>query len=628
MTGFAHFPPRRISAYALSCRSTTRLALLMGLLAAGLAADEAGDWNKAHTRNSTAAYSEYLKKHPAGVNAPDAKHRVNNLHYAFFVTCWQGTTRAADGFIESHPDSSLTPAMREFREYLAALVSIEKTRALLAAQPPNPFGPFARARIPALYLEAVKARVGIRVDVGDMVRGGAWSKDAAGIRSEEVQHIQKKLASFGIASVDAGAPGEGASGEPVSHLLSVRYDQEYRPLPKAPDSPLSTMPGEAPKGLGLLDKLTDAIVLRTTGENYAAMRKIGLSLSGSNAQVFSEIVDFGRPARLVDPAMALSSLGADASAMSSLLLMDQMRSFSQVFESLARYGREADITAATSGMAPPLWGKETAFAIGSAAIRNPEVGVLSAFLKSRLSADARGEGGTPLLMDAIRERRLAHAGVLLQAKAKPNGVDSKGQSALHAACEVRELEGVRLLLKAGADPNLLDGSGVSPLLMAAAQQDSRKLLEILLPAAGNLNAPAEDGTTPLIRVVKSGNVAGALSLIRLGADPNVTSSAGDPPLVLAAAAGRADMVGALREAGAATSGKNARGLTALDIAVDALLPDVVAVLADSPEMGREVRAWRLVKDSKDRQLLESFVQRYPSSVFRKSAEEKLSTMKQ
>lgn len=590
---------------------------MIGALAAGFAADQDSDWKKAYTKNSTASYSEYLRKYPGASNAPDAKHRVDNLHYAFFISCWMGTVRATDGFIESHPNSSLTPVMREFREYLASLGSVEKARALLSAQPGNRFAPLARVRIPGLYLEAAKAKVGINVDVGYLVYRGIFSKgpDSAKIRTSEVDRIKKKLAAFDITGVDALLPAEDTSGIPVTHLLSVQYDEKvYRHEPGPYDMP------KAP-----IDDLAEALSILTFGEIKIVERRIRLDLAGIDAPVYSEIDDLGRPAKLADPARALKSLGVDASAMPGELLMDSMRGFRSALQALATYGREADIEAVTAGIPPALLAGPTGFAVGSAAVRNSDVKVLASLLKNGLPADSRTDGGRSLLMDAITERRYSRVGVLLEAKAKPDGVDSTGRSALHMASGAGSLEGVKLLVKAGADPNLLDSKGVSPLLIAA--ESKPELLEVLLGAAGDLNARGADGSTPLIRVIKSGNVASASRLIRLGADPNVKSTTGDPPLVIAAAAGRADLVKALREAGATTENKDSRGRTALDVAMETLQPDMVTVLTGSLDMGREIRAWRLVKDGKDPELLEGFIQRFPNSVFRKSAEERLAALK-
>jgi ankyrin repeat protein len=600
-------------------------ALVLSAVVTSLFADDEGDWKKAQAKNTKTAYSEYISKHPNTMEAADARFRLQNPYYGFFATCSLGTVRAADGFVESHPGFEFMPLMHDFRDYLSALHSIKSSREFLSAHPGNQFGPIIRARIPALYLEAASAKVGIDIDVESLSYRGALLRQPTRemIRAREVERLRKELTAEGVPGVGLSGVGGDAQSGGTTHLLRVHYNEEsyLRAWAKEEERwQASQMPSfTAPQRP---DLLAEALV-----GTPVVTRRMDLYTLGVRTPVFSSIADLVHPADKVDMATAVKGVGGDVSAMSDVILMDQMRAFGRVLVPLARFGNEKTADRVLSGMPRMLLDSVEGFAAGTAAMSNRQLGVLSSFLKSGLPPDTKEPiGGNTLLMVAIVDEQWAHARLLVEAKAKVNEVNVDGESALHLACMKSDVETVKLLLESGADGTLVDRKGMSPLLIAA-ERNRRDLLAILQSAAGNLNRCCEGGTTPLIQVIRSGNTSSVSRLLVLGADPRFKCPAGDPPLVVAAGLGRVEIVKVLLDAGASRDDTDAHGRSALDVATQAPYPEVVSILGDSVELGRELRAWNLVKDANDVGLLEAFIRRFPDGAHRQSAEQRLRELK-
>jgi ankyrin repeat protein len=226
-------------------------------------------------------------------------------------------------------------------------------------------------------------------------------------------------------------------------------------------------------------------------------------------------------------------------------------------------------------------------------------------------------GSWTALMYAARQGSLEAARVLAEAGANLNLADPDGTTALALAILNGHYDTAGLLVEKGADPNLADSSGMAALYTAVdmntlgeiygrpprkstGELSALNLIEILLAYGANPNAalksatlyrahtPGEaslgEGTTPLMRAAKNGDVAAMRLLLAQGADPARTQKNGTTALMLASGVGRGQGVFAkdyateeellravelLVERGVNINAANDSGQTALHIAAQA-----------------------------------------------------------
>ena len=114
------------------------------------------------------------------------------------------------------------------------------------------------------------------------------------------------------------------------------------------------------------------------------------------------------------------------------------------------------------------------------------------------------------------------------------------------------LVGIFLIRRAGAVDGGRNGSDTPVVLLAAAARaGDRAAIHALLSAGAEANAPAGgNGWTPLLHAVHTRSWTGARALLEGGVDPNAAGTAGQRPLLMAAAYGDAEMVSLLLDAGA------------------------------------------------------------------------------
>lgn len=186
--------------------------------------------------------------------------------------------------------------------------------------------------------------------------------------------------------------------------------------------------------------------------------------------------------------------------------------------------------------------------------------------------DERGESALRVAALSDTEGSAEVIRVLALAGAKVNQKDAKGQTLLHEAVSGHCYKGVRGLLAAGADPNARDRRGETPLHGAALERSKRMMLE-LIEAGASPAIASEEGVTPLMEAIDGDCAREAISAmieaaIHEGASIDEPSAEGRAPLMWAAERGNRHAARRLLEAGADVMRRDARGRSALDMAIE------------------------------------------------------------
>jgi ankyrin repeat protein len=189
---------------------------------------------------------------------------------------------------------------------------------------------------------------------------------------------------------------------------------------------------------------------------------------------------------------------------------------------------------------------------------------VDALLKAGADARLKAKDGDTAMSKAIAAKHMA----IVKKIAGRIGRDGR-EEALFAAARDGSQEVVKLLLTKDMDVNMKNAHG-STLLKWAAAGDAA-LVKYLIEKGADVNLADNEGVTPLMKAggsFDSTAVTAVGLLLAHGANPNTAAGNGETPLILAAKRGRADMVGALMEKGAAVSAKDKAGKSALVYAME------------------------------------------------------------
>ena len=192
--------------------------------------------------------------------------------------------------------------------------------------------------------------------------------------------------------------------------------------------------------------------------------------------------------------------------------------------------------------------------------------------------------GKTALMEAAINNRSEIVSLLIEEGADVNQQENEsGFSALHYASGLNASEIIGILLENEADPNLRARNGSTPLHSAARYafiQSTRALID----GGAVVDAPDNEGLTPLMLFIKTGNAYGVPRyfplLLHNGADPNRQDNDGNSALHHAALAENSEAIPDLLKYGASLNLKNNNGQTPLDLATYGLTKKALQTAAD------------------------------------------------
>jgi ankyrin repeat protein len=160
----------------------------------------------------------------------------------------------------------------------------------------------------------------------------------------------------------------------------------------------------------------------------------------------------------------------------------------------------------------------------TAAAKQGDVATIKELLNKGAKVDEPNVGkwsATPLYW-SLSNCQYEAAELLLKKGANANSAESFGLAPLHLAvcCKDADLSFIEHLIQKGADVNFKNTSDGWRSIHYAISCGSDDMARLLIEKGANVNAIADDGTTPLILAAKNDSVFIAKLLLEKGADVN------------------------------------------------------------------------------------------------------------
>jgi len=176
-------------------------------------------------------------------------------------------------------------------------------------------------------------------------------------------------------------------------------------------------------------------------------------------------------------------------------------------------------------------------------VEDDKIEAVKLFLKSGMSASARGVNGRTPLHSAANFGRIEIAKLLIESGADVNAQNDTGATPLFLAVLTGHKEIAKLLVSRGADVNKKTKDGKAPLSMALEQGDP-EMLAILIEGGVDVTSKKEDGSTILHEAcgIPKFPLATVKQLVSAGAKPDVKNKAGLTPIDIAKKAGNREIV--------------------------------------------------------------------------------------
>ena len=130
------------------------------------------------------------------------------------------------------------------------------------------------------------------------------------------------------------------------------------------------------------------------------------------------------------------------------------------------------------------------------------------------------------LANCVAEGGTNEVSLFLAAGFSPDTRNKAGVPLLHIAARNGNLENLKFLISAGANINMQADDRGSSALIDATMAKKHDLLSELINAGADLNIKSKDGQTALIIAAGASNETASETLLKAGADPDITDSLG------------------------------------------------------------------------------------------------------
>ena len=203
---------------------------------------------------------------------------------------------------------------------------------------------------------------------------------------------------------------------------------------------------------------------------------------------------------------------------------------------------------------------------------------INAFFDAGINPNVQDADGRTVLIAAAARGDLETVNLLLARGVDVNVKDKRNYTALCHALEAMYEEVVDALLNQPTLDGNCRGLNGRPALVAFVWRDNQARVEKLLARGADVNAPDDDGDTPLHGAAQTGNVEIIRQLLDKGANPNAKNEQGGTPLMWAAVFGNEPAARLLLSRGADAAAKDNDGVTAAEWAARNKRDKVVSLL--------------------------------------------------